>query len=262
MSSDSVNSVLRDVLRVYDQRFLDLDDPTRRRLVLGTRQVLGDGLSEDARNALPAAYRLRAFCIQRGLHAELERLIRDEVAGHREGAVVVGGRIYAVYPYLRGVPRQYADITSEVGVEHRLDAVAWSGRCLRVRGRAALQQVESRHTEVVFVLRDRMNGGERHFATERNAAPPHPGFEVLVDPADLAAGRWGAYIAVTTLGVTREAPLGGVRGPRLKVGPLKQGLARAGATARLTENDRLAVELRAAARGRRRRRLPRLRISR
>src|SRR4051794_2502803 len=87
-------SVLQDVLRLYDHRFLELADDQRRRLVIGTRHVLGEGLPDDVRAALPASYRLRAFCIQRGLHDELERLIREETAGHRAGAVVVGGRVY------------------------------------------------------------------------------------------------------------------------------------------------------------------------
>src|SRR5947208_1326597 len=133
VTSDSTISVLRDVLRVYDHRYLDLDRRQRERLVDGTRRVIGDeGLSDAARAALPAADRLRAFCIQYGLRDELERLIRDEVEGSPAGAVVVGGRIYAMYPYLRGVPRQDADITTEVGVEHRLDAVSWQGGRVRI----------------------------------------------------------------------------------------------------------------------------------
>lgn len=239
MTSDGTVSVLHDVLRVYDHRFLEMDDPTRRRLMLGTRHVLGEGLSEPARAALPAAYRLRAFCIQHGLHAELERLIRDEVAGHREGAVVVGGRVYAVYPYLRGVPRQYADITAEVGVEHRLDAVSWTGGRLKLRGRAALQRVEVRAADIALVLRHRTTAAEHRVPAESTGGD----FETAADPAALTPGRWDVHIAVSALGVTREAPLGPVRGPKLKTTALTAGLTHETTTARLTDQAHLTLEV-------------------
>ena len=58
--------------------------------------------------------------------------------------MVVGGRIYALYPYLRGVPRQDADITTEVGVDHRLDSVGWHSKKIRIR--AAPPSSASRRT--------------------------------------------------------------------------------------------------------------------
>ncbi|MFC6878799.1 MULTISPECIES: hypothetical protein [Actinomadura] len=213
MTSDCTISVLRDVLRVYDHRFLDLDRDQRERLVDGTRRVLGeDGLSDAARAALPASYRLRAFCIQHGLRDELERLVRDEVEGNPAGAVVVGGRVYALYPYLRGVPRQDADITAEVGVEQRLDAVARQGGSVRIRGRAALQRVDTHRTSVELVLRERASGAEHRFAAEAR----DDGFEARLDLAVPGPGRWDVHVAATALGVTREARFGANRSPKLK----------------------------------------------
>ncbi|RAY12543.1 hypothetical protein DPM19_24800 [Actinomadura craniellae] len=229
---------MHDALRVYDQRFLDLAPDERSRLVQGTRRVLGSGLDPGVRAALPAAYRLRAFCIQHGMDEELERLIRDELAGHREGAVVVGGRAYVMYPYLRGVPRQDADITAEVDVEHRLDAFGWHGGLLRVRGHASIARVESPRTAVTLLLR----AGE----TEHRfpATADGPDFEVPVDPAGLTAGRWEAHVSARTLGLTREAPFGAVRGPRLGRGSRKG----AAATARLAPDGPLVVEVHGARR--------------
>lgn len=173
MTSDNAISVLCDLLRVYDHRFLALDGPQRERLVEGTRRVLGEeGLSEAARAAMPASARLRAFCIQHGLREELERMIRDEVEGTPAGAVVVGGRIYAMYPYLRGVSRHDADITTEVGVEHRLEAVCWQGRKVRIRGVAALQRVETGRTSVDVVLRERASGKEHGFIADPARGAP------------------------------------------------------------------------------------------
>ncbi|WP_207935771.1 hypothetical protein [Actinomadura sp. KC216] len=216
MSSDCTISVLRDVLRVYDHRYLSLDRVQRERLVEGTRRVIGEeGLSDAARAAMPASVRLRAFCIQHGLNDELERLISDETKGILAGAVVVGGRIYAMYPYLRGVPRQDADITAEVGVDHRLDAVTWQNRKIRIRGFAALQRIETDRTAVDVILRERTSGREHGFLAEPRQERPGA-FEAVADPAVVEPGRWDVHVTATTLGVTREARLGSVRGENLK----------------------------------------------
>ncbi|GAA1530122.1 hypothetical protein GCM10009678_10230 [Actinomadura kijaniata] len=222
VTSDCTISVLRDVLRVYDHRFLDLDRPQRDRLVEGTRRVLGDeGLSDAARAALPASYRLRAFCIQNGLREELERLIHDEVTGSPAGAVVVGGRVYALYPYLRGVPRQDADITAEIGVEHRLDAVGWhEGTSVRVRGLARLQRIETHRTAVDVILRERTTRAEHRVAAR---ADPD-GFEALVDMTAPGPGRWDLHVAATALGVSRESRFGKVRDPAMPEDPRKRRL--------------------------------------
>src|SRR6266545_1911129 len=95
---------LRDeVLGGYDGRFLAHGDDLRRRMAAGTREVLDAWLTDEIRAQLPVGHRMRAFCIQHDMIEELTRLVEDEAAGRREGAVVVGGRVYAVYPYLRGV---------------------------------------------------------------------------------------------------------------------------------------------------------------
>lgn len=227
-------SVLRDVLRVYDQRFLELAPDQRRRLVEGTRQVLGEqGLPGEARTAFPAAYRLRAFCIQHELHEELSRLIEDEVAGRLPGAVVVGGRVYAMYPYLRGVPRHDADITEEVRAEHVLGSLSWSGGRLRVRGRAWISQVEAREYTVDLILRQ--DDLESVVATTQAEGD----FEALVDPASLSPGTWTVHVAVQTLGLTREAPFGSVRDPRLKTDPRE----RDGVMAHFADPGALTLEI-------------------
>lgn len=240
MTSECAISVLQDVLRVYDHRFLDLDGAERERLVDGTRRVLGEEtLSDAARAALPSAYRLRAFCIRHGLREELERLIRDEVDGRPAGAVVVGGRVYAMYPYLRGVPRQDADITAEVGVAHRLDAACWQGGRLRIRGRAAIERVETRRTHVEIVLRERDT--LRETRTTAAATSRDDAFEADV-PVPAGRGLWDVHVAASALGVRREARLGPVHGPRLKTDPWRRALDTAtDATIHFTDDGHLAV---------------------
>jgi hypothetical protein len=228
-------SVLQDVLRLYDHRFLELADDQRRRLVIGTRHVLGEGLPDAVRDALPASYRLRAFCIQRGLHDELERLIREETEGLRAGAVVVGGRVYAMYPYLRGVPRHDADITDEVRAEHRLDALTWAGDRVRLHGQAAIGQVEAREVAVEVILRERTAAYEHRFGT----SPHGSGFEAFIVPAELSPGHWDVHLAVRTFGLTREAAFGTVRDPRLKIDPRE----RDGVTVYFGESGSLALEV-------------------
>ncbi|MEU5877962.1 hypothetical protein [Spirillospora sp. NPDC047279] len=245
MTSDSAISVLHDVLRVYDHRFLDMDAPRRLRLFEGTRQALGDeALSDAARAALPVGFRLRAFCIQHGLQDELERLIRDEIDGVTVGAVVVGGRVYAVYPYLRGVPRQDADITGEVGAEHRLDAASWQGKRLRVRGLARIERIEARETKVEVILRERRTEVEHRFPADALADDC---FEAQADltAAGVGPGRWDVHVAASALGVTRAARFGTIRCDKVKTEPQRRTLD-SGTTATLyfTRGGHLAVLIR------------------
>jgi hypothetical protein len=245
--------IRHEVLGVYDRRFLRYDSDLRRRVVAATRDVLSDWLTDEIRARLPVGYRMRAFCVRYDLIDELERLIRDETEGRREGAVVVGGRIYAVYPYLRGVPRQDADITAEVGVEHRLDAVSWTGDRLRLRGHAAIDRVAAKNDHVEIVLREPEGGAERRVET----VPYQGGFEASLGLTALHPGRWDVYVSVETLGLSRQARLGRVRAPGLDTSTRE----RTGASAYFAEDGHLAIELGGKARRARppwRRRLARL----
>lgn len=248
MTPDSATSLLRDLLRLYDHRFLDLDAAARRGMAAGTRRMLADGGLADAadRSALPAAYRMRAFCIRNGLQDELERLVRDEVEGVEVGTVVVGGRVYAVYPYLRGVPRQDADVTDEIGLDHRLDAVGWQGGGrLRVRGHAAVQRVQARETKVALILRERRSGVEHHFPAESDEA----GFTACVDVTDAGPGRWDVFVAAEALGIRREARCGTVRGPKVGTDPQRRLLGPATeATVYFTRGDHLAIAVKSTPR--------------
>jgi hypothetical protein len=127
--------------------------------------------------------------------------------------------VYALYPYLRGVPRQDAEITAEVGVEHRLDAAAWHGRRLRLRGRAVLERIAARETRVEIVLRDGATLDEHRVVA---SASPDGQFEA--EPAVQEPGVWEVHVIASTLGVSREAPLGPVRGPRVKTDPQRRAL--------------------------------------
>jgi hypothetical protein len=209
-------SITREILRVYDQRFLEVSRPIRRQLVASGKGMLGGLLTEDVRQELPESARLRAFCIENELFEELERLIADEIAGHREGAVVVGGRVYAVYPYLRGVPRQDADITAEVGVDHLLTALVWDKDQLRVRGQAAIARVQARETAVELILGD----GTAELRIEAETA--EAGFEALLPLP--AAGTWTVQVSVRALGVTRTAPFGSVRAESFKAPKPREGV--------------------------------------
>ncbi|GAA3197468.1 hypothetical protein [Actinocorallia longicatena] len=233
-------SITREILRVYDQRFLDVEPPVRRKLAVATKSMLDGLLTDDVRRGLAEPHRLRAFCIENDLHDELERLIADEAAGRREGAVVVGGRVYAVYPYLRGVPRQDADITAEVGVDHRLDALAWdkTGR-LKVKGAAGIARVEARGPAVTLILA--AGEAEHRFPV----TPADGGFEALVEIPP--GGPWNFRVEVSVLGVTRTAPFGSVRHADFKEPKMREGF-----TLRLDGCLEVASEGSAAPAGKRR----------
>ncbi len=194
-------SITREILRVYDQRFLQVDPPVRRQVVTATKGMLDGLLTTEIRRELAEHDRLRAFCIENELFEELERLIADEAAGHREGAVVVGGRVYAVYPYLRGVPRQDADITAEVGVEHCLEALGWSKGLLRIKGWARIARVQAKDPQVRLVL---CGGQEEIVVTPRPLGGD--GFEALLEVPE--PGVWTVHVEVETLGLSRSAPFG------------------------------------------------------
>ncbi|MEO3782810.1 hypothetical protein ABGB12_05750 [Actinocorallia sp. B10E7] len=203
-----VLSLTREILGVYDQRFLQMEPPVRRRVVTATKDMLDGLLTPDVRQELPERARLRAFCIENELFEELERLIADEAAGHREGAVVVGGRVYAVYPYLRGVPRQDVDITAEVGVEHSLESLGWSKGLLRIRGWARIARVQAKNPEICLLLRS----GREEIRIETSPlgnAPTGEDFEALLEVPE--SGSWTVHVEVRTLGLRRSEPFGGRR---------------------------------------------------
>ncbi|MDX6739020.1 hypothetical protein [Actinocorallia sp. A-T 12471] len=209
MTTTPTLSITREILRVYDQRFLEVEQPVRRQVVTATKGMLGGLLTAEVRQELPEGQRLRAFCIENELFEELERLIADELAGRKEGAVVVGGRVYAVYPYLRGVPRQDADITDEVGVEHVISGLSWdrSGR-LKIAGRAAISRVQARGQAVKLILRD---GDE---SVEHAVSTTGEEFEYVLEPP--GTGLWTVDVEVTVLGLRRTAPFGTVKADGFK----------------------------------------------
>ncbi|MCD0448301.1 hypothetical protein LO762_03685 [Actinocorallia sp. API 0066] len=217
MTTTSTLSITREILRVYDQRFLEVEPPVRRQVVTATKGMLGGLLTAEVRQELPEGARLRAFCIENELFEELERLIADELAGRKEGAVVVGGRVYAVYPYLRGVPRQDADITDEVGVEHVLSGLVWerSGR-LRVSGRAAISRVQARNQVVQLILRDGDETVIHPVSTEGEE------FEYSLELP--GTGLWTVDVEVTVLGLRRTALFGTTRANGFKPPKPREGV--------------------------------------
>ncbi|GAB2809444.1 hypothetical protein GCM10022221_03520 [Actinocorallia aurea] len=217
MTTTPTLSITREILRVYDQRFLEVEQPVRRQVVTATKGLLGGLLTADVRQELPEGERLRAFCIENELFEELERLIADELAGHKEGAVVVGGRVYAVYPYLRGVPRQDADITAEVGVDHVLTGLSWdrSGR-LKIVGRAAISRVQARGQEIQLIFRD----GDETVAHPVSDSGEE--FEYALEVPE--AGMWTVDVEVTVLGLRRTAPFGTVLAPGFKNPKVREGI--------------------------------------
>jgi hypothetical protein len=249
--ADSVEFI-RQVLDRYDGRFLACGDDLRRRMTTGTRQLLDALLTDEIRAQLPIGHRMRAFCIQHGLIEELTRLVADEAAGRLEGAVVVGGRVYALYPYLRGVPRQDADITAEVGVEHRLRAVSWADGALRISGRAAIERVAARDTRVEIVLRERATGAELRVGADpapRDAeGPGHDDnddwFAATIALTDLRPGHWDVDVSVRALGLRRQAPFG-VAGADDSAGSLPD---RPEATVYVTGDGHLAIAVSGRAR--------------
>lgn len=209
-------SITREILRVYDQRFLEVEGPVRRQVVTATKGMLAGLITERERLKLAERDRLRAFCIEHELFEELERLIADELAGRKEGAVVVGGRVYAVYPYLRGVPRQDADITNEVDVEHQLTALSWEKAGLKIKGRAVIARIQQKDPVIKLILTD--GDREGHIPVTMT----EHGFEAVLERP--GPGSWTVEVEVATLGLTRRSAFGEHRADAFKDPKPKDGV--------------------------------------
>jgi poly(ribitol-phosphate) beta-N-acetylglucosaminyltransferase len=220
--------------QVFGERFLRQDPAGRRGLVDRARALLEKWLTPRSVARLPALGRLKVHLVGQGMEPELSELIRVVAAGGRGRDVVRDGRVYGGYPYFRdpvlGFPDDCYDVTGELEVRHHLAAMSWDGPRMRLAGHAYVQHVDTVDVTTELVLRERLGRLERRWPVRPVPTPELTeqcglgryhyglaGFEVEVDCADvgdgrpLAAGKWGAFLAVGAQGVTKEVPLGGSR---------------------------------------------------
>jgi CDP-glycerol glycerophosphotransferase len=157
---------------VYDQSVLDSDLAVLvRAYELGSeseRMRLADlaagylrTVDDTVYAAVPAAQRLRCYLLRHEMHAELAEVLRvgrlgevmrggrpnseDEAPVTRRG----GGepRWYAQYPFFadpaHGIPDRIYDVTDEMTLRARIDAVTWRGPRLRIEGHAYIRKLDS-----------------------------------------------------------------------------------------------------------------------
>ena len=110
---------------------------------------------------VPAAQRLRCYLLRNQMHAELAEVLRvsrhSEVlrggrpnAGSEAPVTRRGGREpqwYARYPFFadpaHGIPDHIYDVTGEMTLCARIDAITWRGPRLRIEGHAYIRKLDS-----------------------------------------------------------------------------------------------------------------------
>jgi CDP-glycerol glycerophosphotransferase len=199
--------------------------------------------------AVPAAQRLRCYLLRNRMHAELAEVLRVS----RRGEVLRGGRPngddeapvtrrggrgprwYAEYPFFadpaRGIPDRTYDVTEEMTLRARVDAVTWRGPRLRIEGHAYIRKLDSARPgdcDIRVSLRNARLRRTIRLKVERAARPDvtadsnqatacydWSGFVTEVSPRRLAtlpglplwrAASWELRVEVRGGGLRREGP--------------------------------------------------------
>ncbi|HXA61191.1 MAG TPA: CDP-glycerol glycerophosphotransferase family protein [Streptosporangiaceae bacterium] len=170
---------------------------------------------------LPALTRLKWHLAQRGLIAELVKVIRYERGRNKPTIRRDPLRRYVVYPYWKDdklqIPKQVFLARHEVKLRSSVHTVRWEGGRLTVTGEAAINSVSSRHrwTSVLGVA---LRHGRRRVPvlTRRTAKKGQwTGFTFTVDPRRLRRfgrwvdGEWEVRAGLFNSGVYRGRALGG-----------------------------------------------------
>lgn len=104
-----------EVAKLVGERFLQLDDVAQQRVRTGVAALVGEHLTDNIRDQLPVAVRLRLLTARHGSLDDLVALIRQDAEDGVPPAMVDGDRWYAGYPAFRdprlNFPDEWFDIT-------------------------------------------------------------------------------------------------------------------------------------------------------
>lgn len=105
-----------EVAKLLEDDFLRLDEEAQERIRAGVGELVGGYLTDNIRDQLPVAVRLRLLVAKGGSLPDLVALIRQDAEEGVPPAVVDGDRWYAGYPGFRdprlGFPDEWFDITA------------------------------------------------------------------------------------------------------------------------------------------------------
>ncbi|MFJ8077718.1 glycosyltransferase [Streptomyces sp. NPDC096176] len=204
------------------------------------RELLSRMYTPTLRQRVGAITRTRCEFVERGLLDELIELEKADEEHRSRGTypdvLVEAGRAYARLPFFRdssrGVPDECYEITRELQVRHRLDAVSLDRDGLHIAGHAYLRRVAVPHHNTELVLRERSTRVEHRFPARTVPAPgigadedagifdyTAAGFAVTIDLATAADGErlprglWDVSVSLDVEGITKEIRFGNRRDP-------------------------------------------------
>ncbi|MER7517126.1 glycosyltransferase [Streptomyces sp. NPDC126499] len=166
-----------EMIRRFDQRFLDADHDERKRMVELARPYAQKWISPAILAKMPVNEKLVAHCLREGLVDELAEVVAWQLAGRPGKALVRAGRVYATPPFPAAdsaVFEELCDITSAVtGVSprRRVDRLAWRGTVLELAGYGYLDQVDTDDLVTEVVLKHAGTGREVAVTAEQVPSP-------------------------------------------------------------------------------------------
>lgn len=234
-----------EMVRRFDQRYLDADAATRRELVETARPYAEKWVTPAILAKFGLHERIVIHCLREGLVDELTAVIEWELAGRPGKSLVRNGKLYAAPPFPAPDAAEYEDlceITSDalkVSPRRRLDHLLWQGSVLELGGYAYLDQVDTDDLVTELILRHTRSGKEvavtcdqvpsPHLTVARGKETYDYGracFRVRVDLASaddgrpLQSGDWHVSLRCSAHGLSARGGLGtalgngvGRRGP-------------------------------------------------
>lgn len=193
---------------------------------------------EGMNSRLSAMARLRLHLVRHQMLDEVLELVRFEgdLARSKVSTPVVvdDGRALARYPFLRdpdrAVPDDCYDVTTQLGVRHRVSRAELRHTTLHLAGHGYLHRVATENVTTELVLRERDTTAEFRLPVTHTTTPglgtdedeghylyEKAGFDAAIDittAADGSAlpdGLWDISLAIGAQGITREVRIGSKR---------------------------------------------------
>ncbi|MFF5975167.1 glycosyltransferase family 2 protein [Streptomyces sp. NPDC012769] len=166
-----------EMIRRFDQRFLDADGDERKRMVELASPYARKWVNPAILAKMPVNEKLVAHCLREGLVDELAEVVAWQLAGRPGKALVRDGRLYATPPFPAAdspVFEELCDITAAaIGVSprRRVDRLAWRGTVLEMAGYAYLDQVDTDDLVTEVVLTHAGTGREIAVTAEQAPSP-------------------------------------------------------------------------------------------
>ncbi|MFJ9826764.1 glycosyltransferase family 2 protein [Streptomyces sp. NPDC101160] len=229
-----------EMIRRFDQRFLDADAEERARMVELAGPYAQKWITPSILAKMPVNEKLVAHCLREGLVTELAEVVAWQLAGRPGKAVVKDGKVYATPPFPAADSPVYDELCDITGAalgaspRRRVDRLAWRGTALDLAGYAYIDMVDTDDLVTEIVLKHAGTGREiavpvehvpsPHMTVSRGKETYDYGrscFRVSIDLADvdqgaaLPKGDWHLSLRCTAQGLTARGELGTALGGKV-----------------------------------------------